>query len=308
MLHATRPGVSSTGEQFRGFGLWSAVTVSAQGVRVVLETGGVTLLFRDGTTVPCSKSTSRSVGVTLRFHLPSDRVPTDRKPDARAAQRPAAGDSSSGLTSPGGTVTSAPSWGDAKYKRIDIKAIPNADLYQILAYATALDLPGGLLVYAKGEAEPVEYAVRHCGKRMEVATIDLAGSIEAIRSSVKSPRCAGPQVTGRSPRHGHCSLTDLGDSLKTMRPAFHMDYHMVMARREVLVQLDDDLVDRLDEIAQARGASRSALLREGARAVIDADERLAADRRLIEAYRRLPEDPALIESAARLAARTAPEW
>ena len=87
-----------------------------------------------------------------------------------------------------------------------------------------------------------------------------------------------------------------------------MDYHMVMARREVLVQLDDDLVDRLDEIAQARGASRSALLREGARAVIDADERAAADRRLIEAYRRLPEDPALIESAAQLAARTAPEW
>ena len=87
-----------------------------------------------------------------------------------------------------------------------------------------------------------------------------------------------------------------------------MDYHMVMARREVLVQLDDDLVDRLDEIAQARGASRSALLREGARAVIDADERAAADRRLIEAYRRLPEDPALIESAAQLAARTPPEW
>ena len=74
--------------------------------------------------------------------------------------------------------------GDAKYKRIDIKAIPNADLYQILAYATALDLPGGLLVYAKGKAKPVEYAVRHCGKRLEVATIDLAGSIEAIRSSV----------------------------------------------------------------------------------------------------------------------------
>lgn len=81
-----------------------------------------------------------------------------------------------------------------------------------------------------------------------------------------------------------------------------------MARREVLVQLDDDLVDRLDEIARTRRSSRSALLREGARAVIDADERLAADRRLIEAYRRLPEDPALIESAARLAARTAPEW
>ena len=83
---------------------------------------------------------------------------------------------------------------------------------------------------------------------------------------------------------------------------------MGMARREVLVQLDDDLVIRLDAIAEVRGTSRSALLREGALAVIDADERLAADRRLVDAYRRQPEDPALIESAARLAARIVPEW
>ena len=70
VLHATRPGVSSTGEQFRGFGLWSVVCVSAHGVTVVLETGGVTLLFRDEVAVPCSKSTSRSAGVAVRFHLP----------------------------------------------------------------------------------------------------------------------------------------------------------------------------------------------------------------------------------------------
>lgn len=88
----------------------------------------------------------------------------------------------------------------------------------------------------------------------------------------------------------------------------HMAYHMFMARREVLVQLDDDLVGRLDEIARLRGTSRSALLRQGARAVIDADEQTAADRRLVDAYRRIPEDPALIESAARLAAHTIPEW
>lgn len=83
---------------------------------------------------------------------------------------------------------------------------------------------------------------------------------------------------------------------------------MVMARRQVLVQLDDELVGRLDDIARSRGTNRSALLREGARAVIEADERLAADRRLVDAYRRLPEDPAFVESAARLAARTVPEW
>lgn len=69
VLHATRPGVSSTGEQFRGFGLWAAVSVSGYGVRVVLETGGVTVLFQDGEAVPCSKSTSRSSGVSIRFLL-----------------------------------------------------------------------------------------------------------------------------------------------------------------------------------------------------------------------------------------------
>ena len=83
---------------------------------------------------------------------------------------------------------------------------------------------------------------------------------------------------------------------------------MVMARREVLVQLDDDLVTELDRIAAARRTSRSELLRQGARAVIEADEEAAADAELIAAYRRQPPDPALGLSAARLAARTAPEW
>jgi metal-responsive CopG/Arc/MetJ family transcriptional regulator len=83
---------------------------------------------------------------------------------------------------------------------------------------------------------------------------------------------------------------------------------MVMARREVLVQLDDDLVERLDRLAKTLGTSRSELLRRGAHAVIDAEEILGADRELISAYRRQPTDPALVRSAARLAARTAPAW
>ena len=69
--------------------------------------------------------------------------------------------------------------GDAKYKHIDERA-PNADLYQLLAYATALDLPGGLLVYAKGEREPATYQVRHSGKRLEVAVLDLSGTLDAV--------------------------------------------------------------------------------------------------------------------------------
>ena len=75
--------------------------------------------------------------------------------------------------------------GDAKYKNISgEREIPNADLYQLLAYATALDLPGGLLIYAKGEAQPAEYLVRHAGKRLEVVSLDLSGEIEEILASI----------------------------------------------------------------------------------------------------------------------------
>ena len=75
--------------------------------------------------------------------------------------------------------------GDAKYKNISgERVIPNADLYQLLAYATALDLPGGLLIYAKGEAEPAVYQVRNSGKRLEVVALDLAGEIDELLASV----------------------------------------------------------------------------------------------------------------------------
>ena len=92
------------------------------------------------------------------------------------------------------------------------------------------------------------------------------------------------------------------------QPAAHMNYHMNMARKEVLVQLDDELVERLDRLARAQRTSRSELLRRGALAVLHADEIEQADQALRAAYRRLPQDPAVVESVARLAAETPPEW
>ncbi len=65
--------------------------------------------------------------------------------------------------------------GDIKYKNIAGGA-PNPDIYQLLAYVTALDLPGGLLIYA-GESEPTTHVVRHAGKRLEVVSVDLSGSL-----------------------------------------------------------------------------------------------------------------------------------
>lgn len=87
-----------------------------------------------------------------------------------------------------------------------------------------------------------------------------------------------------------------------------MGYHMVMSRREVLVQLDDDLMERLDALATDLGTNRSELIRRGAQAVLDAERLAAADRELRAAYRRQPADPALVQSARRLAAETAPAW
>ena len=71
--------------------------------------------------------------------------------------------------------------GDVKYKQISDKGVPTAALYQLLAYTTALDLPGGLLIYAQGEAEQVvQYQVRYAGKRLEIAALDLSGTIDEL--------------------------------------------------------------------------------------------------------------------------------
>ena len=75
--------------------------------------------------------------------------------------------------------------GDAKYKNLAGKrAPPNADLYQLLAYVTALDLPGGLLIYAHGEADEGAYRVRHAGKLLEVAALDLSGTLDEVLDRV----------------------------------------------------------------------------------------------------------------------------
>lgn len=74
--------------------------------------------------------------------------------------------------------------GDAKYKRLATSSAHSADLYQLLAYATALDLPGGLLVYAAGEAESASFHIRHAARRLDVCALDLSGSLESVLERV----------------------------------------------------------------------------------------------------------------------------
>jgi metal-responsive CopG/Arc/MetJ family transcriptional regulator len=79
-----------------------------------------------------------------------------------------------------------------------------------------------------------------------------------------------------------------------------------MARRQVLVQLDDALVASLDHRAGEAGMSRSQLIRVAVAAHLRDLEWEEADRAAIEAYRRAPEDsrelPALDHLAAEVLA------
>jgi metal-responsive CopG/Arc/MetJ family transcriptional regulator len=91
---------------------------------------------------------------------------------------------------------------------------------------------------------------------------------------------------------------------------------MLVTRKPVLVQLDDDLVDRLDAYAAAHQTNRSAVLREAASVLLDAEDRRAdlaeADRQLVESYTRVPQEPELVEWAQaaqdRALADTPNEW
>lgn len=75
--------------------------------------------------------------------------------------------------------------GDAKYKNL-AGGPPNADIYQMLAYVTAADLPGGLLIYAKGEAEPAIFTVRGSRRRLEVVALDLSGTLDEVQGRLSA--------------------------------------------------------------------------------------------------------------------------
>lgn len=63
-----------------------------------------------------------------------------------------------------------------------------------------------------------------------------------------------------------------------------------MARRQVLVQLTDGLVDRLDKLAAMKGSSRSAVIRHVLERYVPRESEEEMDRRLIEGYTRFPPD------------------
>lgn len=77
--------------------------------------------------------------------------------------------------------------GDIKYKVADDAMGRNADYYQLLAYATALDLPEGVLIYCRSEGgRPVgEITVRHSGKKLAVKALDLTGPPAEVAEEIE---------------------------------------------------------------------------------------------------------------------------
>jgi 5-methylcytosine-specific restriction enzyme subunit McrC len=76
--------------------------------------------------------------------------------------------------------------GDVKYKRLRQDDMPNADLYQLLAYSIAANLPGGILIYAAGEEEPALHQVIHVGKKLETVALDISGSPQSVLAQISN--------------------------------------------------------------------------------------------------------------------------
>lgn len=73
---------------------------------------------------------------------------------------------------------------DAKYKAEKPAGFPNADVYQLLAYCTALDLTEGHLVYAKGNENPITHEIRNTAVTIHTHTLDLVSSPQALLAQV----------------------------------------------------------------------------------------------------------------------------
>ena len=85
---------------------------------------------------------------------------------------------------------------DAKYKAERPEGFPNADLYQMLAYCTVLDLPEGHLVYARGN-EPVDlHTARGSGVVIHCHALDLSAPPAELLRQVEQLAATVAQLTG----------------------------------------------------------------------------------------------------------------
>lgn len=74
---------------------------------------------------------------------------------------------------------------DAKYKAEHPSGYPNTDLYQMLAYCTALKLPRGHLIYAKGTGVAVTHTVREAGIEIIGHALDLNADPASLLGQIR---------------------------------------------------------------------------------------------------------------------------
>lgn len=75
--------------------------------------------------------------------------------------------------------------GDVKYKKLQAAGFQHTDLYQLLAYLVATDLPHGLLIYAAGKSR-LGNDVFHIDGTPKVMTLDLIGTPEQVLDQIPS--------------------------------------------------------------------------------------------------------------------------
>jgi len=81
---------------------------------------------------------------------------------------------------------------------------------------------------------------------------------------------------------------------------------MVVARRQTLVQLSDDLLEQLDRHRGREGRSRSEVIREAVERYLEADREAEVDRQIVAAYTREPQRDAWGDAAAERLVREEP--
>jgi metal-responsive CopG/Arc/MetJ family transcriptional regulator len=74
---------------------------------------------------------------------------------------------------------------------------------------------------------------------------------------------------------------------------------MVVARTQTLVQLSDELLERLDRCRERDGRSRSAVIRDAIERYLASNREAELDRLIVEGYRRTPPQDLWGSEAAR---------
>jgi 5-methylcytosine-specific restriction enzyme subunit McrC len=74
---------------------------------------------------------------------------------------------------------------DAKYKAEQPAGYPNADLYQLLAYCTALGLTRGHLIYAKGAGDAASHTIREAGIEIICHALELDAGPASLLGQIR---------------------------------------------------------------------------------------------------------------------------